>query len=226
MSDQRKARPRFTPRRGWVGLTAGLDTEARGKSFVSAGDRTPVVCSRILWWLRYPSSFNPDIGLSYNMQKGMMTQWRAGRPSRFTSSVFRSLSLDYIAASSESIPGSNPVIALPGWLADLPTATLAHATASLCCVAQTFSTCGPWRVVCCQWCFHILSSCGLLLSKLLWFVTPMKRPMLVFWVVTPCAFASTGGRYRQVNTTLQPRTPTSIKIVPLPPCRRLGREAV
>jgi hypothetical protein len=28
---------------GWVDLRAGLDTEARGKSFASAGDRTPVV---------------------------------------------------------------------------------------------------------------------------------------------------------------------------------------
>jgi len=30
---------------GWVGLRAGLDTEARGKSFASAGDRTLVVQS-------------------------------------------------------------------------------------------------------------------------------------------------------------------------------------
>jgi hypothetical protein len=27
---------------GWVGLRAGLDTEARGKSFAPAGDRTPI----------------------------------------------------------------------------------------------------------------------------------------------------------------------------------------
>jgi hypothetical protein len=30
---------------GWVGLRAGLDTEAIGKIFTSGGDRTPVVQS-------------------------------------------------------------------------------------------------------------------------------------------------------------------------------------
>jgi hypothetical protein len=43
--------PQFTPgvrthgthcTGGWVGLRTGLDTQARGKSFVSAGDRNPV----------------------------------------------------------------------------------------------------------------------------------------------------------------------------------------
>jgi hypothetical protein len=50
VSDQRHAAAALYPRKkspgahcagGWAGLTAGLDTEARGKSF--AGDRTPVV---------------------------------------------------------------------------------------------------------------------------------------------------------------------------------------
>jgi hypothetical protein len=31
--------------RGWVGLRAGLDTDVRGKSFVSAGNRTPIARS-------------------------------------------------------------------------------------------------------------------------------------------------------------------------------------
>jgi hypothetical protein len=43
---------------GWVGLRAGLDTEARGKSFVPAGDRTPVVQSAVThytdWATLYP----------------------------------------------------------------------------------------------------------------------------------------------------------------------------
>jgi hypothetical protein len=30
---------------GWVGLTADMDTEVRGKAFASVGDRTPVVQS-------------------------------------------------------------------------------------------------------------------------------------------------------------------------------------
>jgi hypothetical protein len=47
-------RPRFTPGErtpgthwtgGWVGPSAGLDAETRKKSFVSVGDRTPVVQS-------------------------------------------------------------------------------------------------------------------------------------------------------------------------------------
>jgi hypothetical protein len=46
--------PRFTPGKrpsgthwieGWVSLRAGVDPEARAKSFASAGDRTPVVQS-------------------------------------------------------------------------------------------------------------------------------------------------------------------------------------
>jgi hypothetical protein len=44
---------------GWVGLRAGLDTEVRGKSFVPAGDRTPIARSssrsQTLYWLSYPA---------------------------------------------------------------------------------------------------------------------------------------------------------------------------
>jgi hypothetical protein len=67
--------------RGWMGLRAGLDTEAREKSFTSTGDWTPIVqsvvrhateknpsplrglnpdrpvCSQSLYWLRYVSSW-------------------------------------------------------------------------------------------------------------------------------------------------------------------------
>jgi hypothetical protein len=52
-------RPRFTPGErtpgthctgGWVGPRAGLDTEARGKVFTSAGDRTPVVQSVVRYY--------------------------------------------------------------------------------------------------------------------------------------------------------------------------------
>jgi hypothetical protein len=32
-----------------VGLRAGLDTEARGKTFASAGERAPVVRSSSMW---------------------------------------------------------------------------------------------------------------------------------------------------------------------------------
>jgi hypothetical protein len=32
---------------GWVGLRTGLDTEARGKIFASAGDRAPAVQSAV-----------------------------------------------------------------------------------------------------------------------------------------------------------------------------------
>jgi hypothetical protein len=46
-------RPRFTPgerrvKGGWVSLRAGLDTEARGKFFASARDRTPVAQSVVM----------------------------------------------------------------------------------------------------------------------------------------------------------------------------------
>jgi hypothetical protein len=62
-------RPRFTPWErthsthwigGWVVLRVGLDTEARGKSFASATDRTPVVHSVVRhytdWYTPVPQS--------------------------------------------------------------------------------------------------------------------------------------------------------------------------
>jgi hypothetical protein len=49
VSDQRHAPatlyPRYPLDSGWVSLRASQETEARGKSFASAGDRTPVVQS-------------------------------------------------------------------------------------------------------------------------------------------------------------------------------------
>jgi hypothetical protein len=59
-------RPRFTPRErtlgthwigGWVGLRAGLDTEAKGEVLLSARDRTPVILSVCKAWYRAESVY-------------------------------------------------------------------------------------------------------------------------------------------------------------------------
>jgi hypothetical protein len=41
--------PLYPLNRRLVGLRAGLDTEARGKTFASTGDRAPVVRSSSMW---------------------------------------------------------------------------------------------------------------------------------------------------------------------------------
>jgi hypothetical protein len=59
VSGQRHPRPRFTPVEitpdihwigTWVGLRAGLDTEAIGNIFASAGGRTPFVQSVVRFY--------------------------------------------------------------------------------------------------------------------------------------------------------------------------------
>ena len=60
---------------------------------------------------------------------------------------FPSLSLDCVTATSENVPGSNPVPTLPTWLSDLLPCISTHVTVWLCSVVQSLSPSGPWRVV-------------------------------------------------------------------------------
>jgi hypothetical protein len=64
-------RPRFSPRErtldthwlaGWVGLRAGLDTEARGKVFCVCRGSNPgrPLCSQTLYWLSDPARIEPE----------------------------------------------------------------------------------------------------------------------------------------------------------------------
>jgi hypothetical protein len=74
--------PCFTPSThwigGWVGLRAGLDTEARRKTLCSCRESNPghPVCTQTLYWLRYQSSQHEIIrGINCNPMPETFTTW-------------------------------------------------------------------------------------------------------------------------------------------------------
>jgi hypothetical protein len=96
-SGQRHAWPRFTPGThctgGWVGPRAGLDTEATGKSFASAGDRNPVfqsVVRRYTDWVTPASQSRTTTEQLNQKHIWVTTNWPSSvTPGEFWDSAFK-----------------------------------------------------------------------------------------------------------------------------------------